>query len=60
MCIRDSVNIAQHYPTTMIFIPCKDGISHNPTEDALPEHVAAGATVLANVLLKTANDRGEL
>ena len=29
-------------PSSMIFIPCKDGISYNEIEDATPEHVAAG------------------
>ncbi len=40
-----------HYvcPTGMIFIPCRDGISHNPAEWAEPDHVAAGARVLADV-----------
>lgn len=57
---HDAVNIAQKYPTTMIFVPCKDGISHNPAEDARPEHLAAGATVLTNAMVKTANYDGEL
>jgi len=40
-----------HYvcPTGMIFIPCRDGISHNPAEWAEPDHVAAGARALADV-----------
>ena len=57
---HDAVNIAQHYPATMIFVPCKDGISHNPAEDARAEHLAAGASVLANAMLRTANYHGEL
>ncbi len=57
---HDAVNIAQRYPTTMIFVPCKDGISHNPAEDALPEHLAAGASVLATVMLRAANHAGSL
>lgn len=57
---HDAVNIAQHYPATMIFVPCKDGISHNPAEDAKPEHLAAGATVLANTMVRAANYTGEL
>jgi N-carbamoyl-L-amino-acid hydrolase len=43
-------------PTGMIFVPCKDGISHNPRESATPEDLAAGAQVLVNVLIKLAND----
>ncbi|SDZ80731.1 M20 family metallo-hydrolase [Microbulbifer marinus] len=57
---HDCVNIAQRYPATMIFVPCKDGISHNPAEDAKAEDLAAGATVLANAMLKAANYGGEL
>ncbi len=38
----------------MIFIPCKDGISHNEIEDAKPEHITAGANVLLGVLLEQA------
>jgi N-carbamoyl-L-amino-acid hydrolase len=38
----------------MIFIPCKDGISHNEIEDALPEHIEAGANVLLNAMFQLA------
>jgi N-carbamoyl-L-amino-acid hydrolase len=38
----------------MIFIPCKDGISHNEIEDAKPEHIRAGCDVLLNVMLEHA------
>jgi N-carbamoyl-L-amino-acid hydrolase len=37
-------------PAGMIFVPCKDGISHNPAESARPEDLAAGTRVLAEVL----------
>jgi acetylornithine deacetylase/succinyl-diaminopimelate desuccinylase-like protein len=40
----------------MIFVPCKDGISHNPRESAKPEDLAAGTRVLATVLVALAND----
>jgi len=39
----------------MIFVPCKDGISHNPSESAKPEDLAAGARVLAETLVVLAN-----
>lgn len=41
-------------PTGMIFIPCRDGISHDEREWCRPEDVAAGARVLAHVLLDLA------
>jgi len=43
-------------PTGMIFVPCKDGISHNARESATPEDLAAGTRVLVDVLMKLAND----
>ena len=41
-----------HYvcPTGMIFIPCKGGISHHPSESITPEDATAGARVLAEVV----------
>jgi N-carbamoyl-L-amino-acid hydrolase len=46
-----------HYvcPAGMIFVPCRGGISHSPEEWAEPEHLAAGAQVLADVLWDLAN-----
>ncbi len=41
-------------PTGMIFVPCKDGISHNPQESATPEDLAAGARVLVEALVELA------
>jgi acetylornithine deacetylase/succinyl-diaminopimelate desuccinylase-like protein len=38
---RRRVYMSYLAPTGMIFIPCKDGISHNEMEYASPEHVAA-------------------
>ena len=43
-------------PTGMIFVPCKDGISHNVLESATPEDLAAGTGVLVDVLMKLASD----
>jgi N-carbamoyl-L-amino-acid hydrolase len=37
-------------PTGMIFVPCRDGVSHNPAEYATPAQLAAGTRVLARVL----------
>jgi hypothetical protein len=41
---HDAVYMAKLVPAGMIFIPCKDGISHNEIEDAKPEHITADAT----------------
>jgi beta-ureidopropionase / N-carbamoyl-L-amino-acid hydrolase len=42
-----------HYvaPSGMIFIPCREGISHNEAEWAEPLHLAHGAQVLAEMLV---------
>jgi ureidoglycolate amidohydrolase len=47
---HDALFMAQVCPTTMIFIPCRGGVSHRPDEYASPQDVATGATVLAHVL----------
>ena len=51
---HDAFNLARRLPTTMIFIPCLKGISHNPREYAEPQHVTAGANVLFDVVLERA------
>jgi len=51
---HDAVYLARVAHTGMIFVPCKDGISHNETEEARPEHLAAGCDVLLQVLLERA------
>jgi beta-ureidopropionase / N-carbamoyl-L-amino-acid hydrolase len=51
---HDAVYVARTAPAAMIFVPCKDGISHNEIEDARPEHLAAGANVLLHAMLARA------
>ncbi len=51
---HDAVHVARVAPTAMIFVPCKDGISHNEIEDAKPEHLAAGCNVLLHAMLARA------
>jgi N-carbamoyl-L-amino-acid hydrolase len=48
---HDAVYVSRVAPTAMIFIPCKDGISHNEVESATPEHVGVGASVLLQAVL---------
>jgi ureidoglycolate amidohydrolase len=47
---HDSLFMAQICPTAMIFIPCRDGVSHRPDEYSSPEAISAGVTVLARTL----------
>jgi N-carbamoyl-L-amino-acid hydrolase len=51
---HDAVYVARQSPTAMIFVPCRDGISHNEIEDAQPQHLAAGCQVLLEAMLETA------
>ena len=51
---HDSFYTSRHVPTSMIFIPCKDGLSHNEEESAEPEHLAAGCDVMLRAVLELA------
>jgi N-carbamoyl-L-amino-acid hydrolase len=53
---HDAAYIARVAPTTMIFVPCLGGISHNEAESTTLEECAAGAQVLLNAVLEC--DRG--
>lgn len=57
---HDAVYLARVAPTTMIFVPCAGGISHNEIEDAKPAHLEAGANVLLNAMIQTASLRSPL
>jgi N-carbamoyl-L-amino-acid hydrolase len=49
---HDACNIAAVAPISMIFVPCKDGLSHNEAESILPEQAAAGANILLDAILE--------
>ncbi len=51
---HDACWINEIAPTAMIFVPCKDGLSHNEAEDILPQWAEAGANVLLHAVLETA------
>ena len=51
---HDAIYVARVAPTAMIFVPCKDGISHNELEDARSEDLEAGANVLLHAVLARA------
>ncbi|RUP00016.1 Zn-dependent hydrolase [Hyphomicrobium sp.] len=48
---HDAAYIARVAPTTMIFVPCEGGLSHNEAESTKPEECAAGAQVLLDAVL---------
>lgn len=49
---HDAMHWADDVPTGMIFIPCLNGISHNPAEFAEMDDIVTGAEVLDKVLRK--------
>ena len=51
---HDAVYLARVCPTSMIFTPCVDGISHNEAENMTPEWASAGADVLLHAVLEKA------
>jgi beta-ureidopropionase / N-carbamoyl-L-amino-acid hydrolase len=52
--VHDAFNLALVMPAGMIFVPCKDGISHNELEEASQAHCTAGANVLLHTVLSLA------
>jgi ureidoglycolate amidohydrolase len=47
---HDSLFMARIAPVAMIFIPCRNGVSHRPDEYASPQAIAEGALILAEAL----------
>ena len=52
---HDAKFMAGHCPSGMIFVPCERGISHNEAEMVSAADLAAGARVLAEVVIRLAN-----
>lgn len=52
---HDAVMVAEFAPTAMIFVPCKDGVSHSPDEWADYEDIRKGCDVLSHSLTQLAN-----
>ncbi|KAL6874491.1 hypothetical protein HDV57DRAFT_232451 [Trichoderma longibrachiatum] len=57
---HDSVNTSARCPTTMIFVPCKDGVSHHPEEYCSPEDCALGAQTLLESVVNYDRLKAEL
>jgi beta-ureidopropionase / N-carbamoyl-L-amino-acid hydrolase len=51
---HDSCNLNTVMPAAMVFVPCKDGVSHNELEDATQADCTAGANVLMHTVLALA------
>ncbi len=53
---HDSLFMARIAPIAMIFIPCRNGVSHRPDEYAAPADTTLGVHLLASVLAKLASE----
>ncbi|HKP18442.1 MAG TPA: Zn-dependent hydrolase [Gaiellaceae bacterium] len=47
---HDTMCVADRVPTAMVFVPCKDGISHHPAEEANPADAALAAEIILNAI----------
>jgi hydantoinase/carbamoylase family amidase len=47
---HDTMCVAERVPSAMVFVPCKDGISHDPDEDAEPADAALAAEIILNAI----------
>jgi hydantoinase/carbamoylase family amidase len=56
---HDAMYMAEIAETGMIFVRCREGISHNPAEFVAPQDIAAGATVLAETALRLAEEKAK-
>lgn len=50
---HDAAVVARRAPSAMVFIPCVDGISHSPREQASPEDIALAVAVMCSTLPRT-------
>jgi beta-ureidopropionase / N-carbamoyl-L-amino-acid hydrolase len=53
---HDAMYMAEVTEVGMLFTRCREGISHNPAEYVSPEDVIAGATALAETVLRLAEE----
>lgn len=49
--LHDASPVGTIVPAAMIFVPCRDGISHNEAEWAEPAHLEAGCNVILHAML---------
>ena len=52
---HDSLFMARICPTAMVFIPCRNGVSHRPDEFAAPEDIGRGVELLARTMAALAS-----
>jgi hydantoinase/carbamoylase family amidase len=47
---HDTMCVADRVPSAMVFVPCKDGISHSPAEDADPADAGLAAGIILEAI----------
>ncbi len=47
---HDTMCVAERVPSAMVFVPCKDGVSHHPAEEAEPADAALAAQIILNAI----------
>jgi hydantoinase/carbamoylase family amidase len=47
---HDTMCVAGRVPSAMLFVPCRDGLSHTPDEDADPSDAALGVAVMLGAI----------
>ncbi len=48
---HDTMCVADRAPTAMVFVPCKDGLSHTPLEDADTADAALAAEIILGAIM---------
>ena len=48
---HDTMCVAERVPSAMVFVPCRDGISHHPAEDADPADAALAAEIILGAIV---------
>ena len=56
---HDTMCIAQRVPSAMVFIPCRHGVSHSPTEHASAADAAVGIEILFNAAVQLADHEAD-
>ena len=54
---HDALFLSSHAPSAMIFVPCRDGLSHNEAEFVRPEDSVAGARMFMAATLELLGGR---
>ena len=57
---HDTMLVAQRVPSAMVFVPCKDGISHSPAEEARPKDAAFAVLIALEAILAQLKSRTSL